>query len=274
MKQDITALKNTAQTMRKQILQLGFAAGNNGAHFAPALSIAEICAALYCNVMHIDTADFTNSDHFILSKGHGSLANYTAMHAAGLLDEATLTRFEENGGPLPGQPSKNLALGIECSSGSLGMGLAYGMGLALADSRKNNSRQTYVLLGDGECNEGSVWEAAQFAAHQKMTNITAIIDANHMQSDGDAAHILNNNPAAMWQGFGWQVITADGHSFDSLLAAFDTKSDGRPRVIVAATVKGKGVSFMENAREWHHGRLTQQQLDEALAQVTGGQTLC
>ena len=210
-------------------------------------------------------------DRFILSKGHGSLGYYTALTEAGFITKEQLFTFEENAGSLPGQPSLNMEMGIEFSSGSLGMGLALGGGVALAGKKQNRNFNVYVLLGDGECNEGSVWEAAMSASHYHLDNLVAIVDCNKMQSDGPTHTIMNmGDLAAKWSSFGFTPFAVDGHNvaalYDTLVIASEPK-EGRPTVVIANTVKGKGVSFMENDNTWHHNRLVQAQYDTAMSEL-------
>ena len=258
----VTICKEAARHIRVNIIQLAYSAGNIGAHLAPSLSIADILAVLYMDVMH-------QNDRLVLSKGHGALCWYAAMHEAGIISKETLDTFEQNGGSLPGQPSRNLDLGIEYSSGSLGLGMSYAAGLAW-DSKRRGIRDTiYVLLGDGELNEGIVWEGLMFAKQYKLDNIVAIVDRNGMQSDGYTKEIMNTDLEAMWSSFGWHVITCDGHNIEKLLDAFHAEKVERPTVIIADTIKGKGISFMENAREWHHNHLNQAQYETALSELGG-----
>jgi transketolase len=161
-------------------------------------------------------------------------------------------------------------LGLEYSNGTLGFGLSYGVGLALASYKTKNPFNVYVLLGDGECNEGSIWEAAMSAPHFKLTNLTVIVDLNSMQSDGKACDVLDIQLENMWKGFGWDVIKIeDGHSVSQLFDAFSrTNSNGKPRVIIAPTIKGKGISFMENNSEWHHGIVTKEVFEKAIEELS------
>jgi transketolase len=259
---DETELKSIAVSMRRNILNLAYSAGNNGAHIAPALSIVEIMAVIYFCAMNR-----ANRDAFVLSKGHGALAYYVSLFEAGIITYEQLTTYEENGGNLPGQPSKLAAWGIDYSGGSLGMGLAYGCGLALSNIMRGKQNKVFVLMGDGELNEGTVWESAFFAAHNRLSNLVAVVDKNSMQSDGYTSDILKMDIESLWQSSGWNVVVCNGHDFAALKQAFAALSDEKPTVIVAETTKGKGVSFMENNKEWHHNRLSEKQLNEALREL-------
>lgn len=254
-----------ARDMRQDILRMGLQTGLNGAHFGGGLSLVEIMAALYKSVMRVNPAAprWPERDRFILSKGHGAMAYYAALKQAGFVTDEELMTFKSNQTFLYGHPSMNPDKGIEFSSGSLGLGLALGVGTAIGlRKRGNNQSRVFVLMGDGECGEGSVWESAASAAHFGLTNLVAIIDKNGLQYDGPTRDVLNmDGIAEKWESFGWQARTVDGHNLAELLNAFEDLGN-QPTVIVANTVKGKGVSFMENNPAWHHNRLTQAQFDE------------
>lgn len=264
---ELTAL---SAVIRRQCLESGHAAGPGGAHFGPALSLVEIMAVLYGRILRVDPSTcFTpERDRLILSKGHGSLALYSALHAKGFIPEDVMATCESDGSRLPGQPIRDRHLGVEYSSGSLGMGLSYGLGIALSARLKSQPTHVYVVMGDGETNEGSVWEAAMAASHLALGNLTAIVDCNSLQSDGETAAILSMNHAALWKAAGWLVIEVpDGHSIPALLHAFEQHEVDRPRVILATTVKGRGISFMEGDPNWHHGALTSAQADLARSEL-------
>lgn len=257
---------------RSLIVRVGHAAGGQGAHFGPALSLVEVMTVLYGAVARNSAANPRDPerDRVILSKGHGSLALYAALHMRGYIDDAVLETAERDGSKLPGQPIRNLDLGIEFSSGSLGMGLAFGVGLALSARLQGSPRRAFVVMGDGETNEGSVWEAAMSAAHFGLGNLVAIVDVNDLQSDGPTSDIMSFNHAAAWSGFGWDVVEVDGHDVTALRETLSREVGDRPRCVLARTVKGKGVSFMENVAEWHHGRMTEAQYDTARAECPPG----
>lgn len=273
--QDDVALETcerAALEMRIDCLRMGSVTGLGGAHFGGGLSMVEIMASLYLGVMHVDATrpGWDERDRFILSKGHGAMAYYAALKQTGFITDDEMMRFKSNDTFLYGHPSMNPDRGIEFSSGSLGLGLALGVGTALGVRRKGNqSTRVYVLMGDGECNEGSVWESAASAAHFGLNNVFAIIDKNGLQYDGDTTAILSmDSMAAKWEAFGWTAHSVDGHDVRALLEAFHAPSD-KPTVVIANTVKGKGVSFMENNPSWHHNRLSPQQLEEAMAEQAG-----
>ncbi len=261
-----------ADSMRINVLRLAHRAGTKGAHLGGCLSVIEILAALYSGFMNVNPGNLNSKsrDRFILSKGNGSLAHYTALEASGLISEEQLLTFEQNGGPLPGAASLHPELGIEYSNGSLGFGLTYAVGLALAAEKSRQPYHVYVLMGDGECNEGSVWEAAMSAQHFRLANLTAIIDHNAMQSDGKTSDVMNIQLETMWRGFGWEVILVDdGHDVAAILDALTLpRAEQKPRVILARTVKGKGISFMENNNDWHHNTLSKELFDKAMAEIS------
>lgn len=262
MQQDtVASLTTMARRMRRNMLDMALAAGVQGAHVGPAMSMNDILAVLYGKVMRIDPRNplWEDRDRFLLSKGHGALALYVALAEAGIIPMDELKTYEAPESDLTGQPGLCVEKGIEIGSGSLGHGLAIGIGMALAGKKVHKDYQTYVLMGDGECNEGSVWEGAMSAAHLKLDNLTAIIDANGIQSDGVCEAILDMGPHEdKWRAFGWEAVVVDGHDITALLEVFAAPRQfpNRPRAIIAKTVKGKGVSFMENNNDWHHNRLT------------------
>lgn len=261
-----------AKRMRVNSLKMAHIAGANGAHMGSNLCIVDILAVLYGEVLNFKPEQPTWSarDRFILSKGHGSMTLFSALEAVGIISEEKLNTFSQNGGDLLCTSHIVPELGQEYSNGTLGFGLSYAVGLALASQLKKNPYHVYVLLGDGECNEGSIWEAAMLAQHLNLSNLTVIIDLNSMQSDGHINNVLNIDLEQMWKGSNWEVTTiSDGHSIPQLLDAFfQTNAAGRPRVIIAPTVKGKGISFMENNPEWHHGLVTKEVFEKGMIELS------
>lgn len=268
----IEMCKEAAKQMRMDALNMTKETGNTGAHIGGAMSMIEIMAVLYHGVMKYDTSnpEWEGRDRFILSKGHGVIAQYTAMKSVGILSEDELNTFKKNQTRLYAHPSMNMEIGIEFSSGSLGQGLSLGVGTALALKRKKNfDSRVFVLVGDGECNEGQIWEAAMSAAAYKLDNLIVIVDKNGLQYDGNTSEIMDMGSISdKWQTFGFETVTVDGHSVVQLLDVF-MKSYERPLAVIANTVKGKGVSFMENNALWHNNRLTDEQLVQALNEVGG-----
>lgn len=268
--QIILRCSHAAYKMRKNALKMSLTAGKNGAHLGGGLSMIEIMATLYMGVMNYKKSDlhWEERDRFILSKGHGVLALYTALEQAGILAEHELLEFKSNKTFLTGHPTMNIDKGIEFSSGSLGQGLSLGVGTCLALRRKGNTKsKCYVLLGDGECNEGSVWEAAMCAKQYNLNRLVAVIDSNKLQYDGETSEIMGmDNMKMRWEAFGWKALEVDGHDIGQLYDALTYASD-KPLVVIADTVKGKGISFMENNPVWHHAVLTQRQYEQAMNEL-------
>ena len=239
-----------------------------GAHFGPSLSCVEILVALYFQKMR-GKLTMHDRDRFIMSKNHGGLALYSVFVEKGLLTEEQLLAYNQDGSDLFGYP-KNIQIGVDYEGGSLGMGLSYGVGQALAAKLKKLDYHTFVLLGDGELNEGTVWEAFMSGAHFKLSNLTAIIDRNKFCIDGETEDVMAIEPLKdKILSFGWNVITCDGHDFNELIEAFDNLPSDKPTAVIANTVKGKGVSFMEYRREWHQARINKEQFEIAMNELEG-----
>ncbi|MHB1348188.1 MAG: transketolase [Candidatus Humimicrobiaceae bacterium] len=255
----ITKIEEAARIVRKDILCLGLKAGEKGAHIGPGLSIVEILAALYMGVMDYDSKNpaWPDRDRFILSKGHGVLGLYAVLTEVGILPFNILKSFYSEDSILAGHPSLNVEIGIEASTGSLGHGLSMGVGLALSAKMDKNDFNTYVLVGNGECNEGTIWEALMAASKYKLNNLTIIIDHNRFQADGLSSEIMDIEPLKdKLVSFGCFVREVDGHNIGDLLGVLNknNKSKDRPNAIIAHTVKGKGISFCENNKSYHHTR--------------------
>ncbi len=269
---EINKLQEMAKHMRLKAIELAHQSGKNGAHLGGGLSAIEILAVLYGHVLELTSENVrcNSRNRFVLSKGHGTLAYYTALMEAGILSKEMIDTYDMNGGLLPGQPVRNLDLGIETSSGSLGMGLSICVGMALGAQMQGVESYSYTLLGDGECNEGSVWEAAMSAIALHIRKIIVVVDCNGLQSDGLCKDVFPITPLRqIWEAFGWYVTEADGHDIASLCEAFDMCRDSnQASVILAKTTKGKGVSFMENQKEWHHGSLSEQLYQKAYEELT------
>jgi len=270
-KEIIKKIEQMTKNMRKNILDMSLEAGTESSHFGGGLSIVDITATLYGGVMKYDPKkpEWEDRDRFILSKGHGVLGYYTALSEIGLISKEELLTFEKSKSFLLGHPVMNRKKGIEFTNGSLGMGLSVGVGVAIAAKKKNKTHKIFVLIGDGECNEGSVWEAAMSAPHFKLDNIIAIIDKNNFQQTGSSVEILNTNSLnKKWTSFGWDVSELDGHNINELFENLNKKNtQGKPKLIIANTIKGKGFSFSENTNEWHHKILTKNQYDKAISEL-------
>ena len=265
-----TDLLDLCRQMRQDILEMIHAAGSG--HPGGSLSCVEILATLYFDVMRVDPAkpDDPNRDRFLLSKGHAAPALYCALAHKGFFDRSLLPTLLSLGSPLQGHPHLSSRPGLDCSSGSLGQGLSIANGLALAAKKQRRDYRTYCLLGDGEVQEGQVWEAAMTAAQFGLDNVCAIVDNNGVQLDGTTAEIMNVEPLGdKFRAFGWHVVGVDGHDVKALQLAFQlaATTKGRPTAIIAQTVKGKGVSFMENLCAWHGKSPNQEELAAALAEI-------
>jgi transketolase len=241
-------------------------------HIGGCLSVADILAALYGGVLHVDPErpDWPARDRFILSKGHGAAALYATLAERGFFPVEWLEEFCRDDGRLFGHVTSGRVPGVEVSAGSLGHGLPIGCGMALAAARDGSRTRVFVVLSDGECDEGSTWEAALFAGHHALENLVAIIDYNGIQSFGSVKEVLDLDPLAdKWRAFRWAAREVDGHDHAALATAFGAVpfEPGRPSMIVAHTVKGKGVSFMENDLAWHYRSPDDAQLAAALREI-------
>ncbi len=255
-----------AHAIRRIVLEQSWRA--HVGHIGSALSVADILAALYSGVLCITTPEDPDRDRFILSKGHAALALYAALHLRGWLSADELATFCGDG-TLVGVHPEHALRGIDFSTGSLGQGLSMGAGAALAARIQCSARRVVVLLSDAECNEGALWEAVMFAAHHRLTNLIAIIDANGQQALGYTRDVLDLSPLAhRWRAFGWDAHEVDGHSPAALidtLAGLDTGScdESAPHVIVAHTVFGRGVSYMERQIKWHYWPMSAEEYEQA-----------
>ncbi len=268
---DVQKVKDMANKMRRKILDISHSC-NVSAHIGGGLSIVDIMATLYSSVLSYDTKNpaWEDRDRFILSKGHGALGYYSALLEAGIISEEIFATFQTNESDLTAHPVMNIPLGIESSNGSLGQGLSMGVGLALAARRKTKKHRIYVLLGNGECNEGSVWEAIMSAANFKLDNLIAIVDDNGFQNEIEPSETILDTSGFVdkWESFGWNVCSVNGHNIPELYDAFvECNVKNKPKVVIAHTIKGKGISFMENNNEWHHNRLTKAHYDQALQEM-------
>ena len=239
-------------------------------HIGGCYSVTEILVTLYFEVLNIDPKNPRKDDRdiLLLSKAHSSPALYAILSKKGFFPKENLDTYYQDGGKLPGHLDKEAVPGIEFSFGSLGHGLSVGVGMALANKRMNNPGRVFVILGDGECNEGSIWEAAMFAPHHNLSNLTVVIDYNKIQSFGSTNEVINQEPIFdKWKSFGWKVLEINGHDHDALIDAFNSSHENLPKLIIANTVKGKGVSFMENSLDWHYKSPNDEQLELALKEL-------
>lgn len=247
----------------------------NASHVGSCLSAVDILAMLYGKVMHFDPQrpDWPDRDPFILSKGHACAALYAMLAESGFFPMAWLETYCQNGAQLAGHATHKGVPGVEVSTGSLGHGLPLGTGMALAARRDGKDRRVFVMLSDGECDEGSNWEAALFAPHHQLDNLVVIVDYNKIQSLGRVKEVIDLDPLAdKWRAFGWATRELDGHDLSALDDALSNVpfEPGRPSCIVAHTVKGKGVSFMEDKLKWHYSPPKGEELTQALAEIEAG----
>lgn len=263
-------LEDIAKKIRGKITEISHKSGTP--HLGSSLSCVDIIVAAYWTKLRIDPKDSLNRtrDRFILSKGHAVSTLYTALAMRGFFPESWLERFNEDGFCLPEHPSPHCVPGIEAATGSLGHGLSIGIGQALAGKIQNENYKVMVLMSDGECNEGSVWEAALFAPAQRLDNLVAIIDFNKWQATGRSEEVMNLSPLKeKWQAFGWDTYEIDGNDINALVNVFSSlpEGSGKPVAIIAHTVKGKGISFMEDDNNWHYRIPSLKEVDMAYAQL-------
>lgn len=266
-------LLRKARRARKDILRMSFS--SQVGHVGSAFSIVDVLVVLYFSVLHINPNKprWSGRDRFILSKGHAANALYAVLGERGFFPRIWLKTFCQDGGKL-GVHAEHTVPGVEWTTGSLGHGLSVGCGVALGirgvRGIKGRERRCFVLLSDAECDEGSTWEAALFAAHHKLDNLVAIIDYNKVQAFGTTEEVLGLEPLAdKWQAFGWRVLEVDGHDHRKLTDTFESLShNGKPTVIIAHTVRGKGVSFMEHEMKWHYVAPNEREYEEALKELS------
>ena len=269
---DHKGLNEITNVIRKDIVSMICKAKSG--HPGGSLSAVEILTALYFDQMNIDPTNpkMEDRDRFVLSKGHAAPALYATLAEKGYFDKEELNHLRQIGSILQGHPDMKKIPGIEMSTGSLGQGFSVACGMAMASKLDNAPWNVYALLGDGEVQEGIIWEAAMSASHYKLDNMIAILDYNGLQIDGEVESVMSINPIEdKFKTFGWNVITIDGHDFDQIFAALDMAKDtvDKPTMIIAKTVKGKGVSFMENQASWHGSAPSEEQLQQALSELGG-----
>lgn len=256
-------LARLATGIRREIILMAHRSA--GPHVGSALSCADILTTLYFGKMKLD--NWSQRDIFILSKAHASMALYATLAARRVMPSEMLASYccEEG---LPAHLDMQTGYGVECSAGSLGHGFNIGLGMASGFKLQGSGRQVYTIIGDGEAQEGSIWEGALFAPSHGLDNFTAVVDCNNLQGYGRATEICSFEPfAAKWRAFGWHVCEVDGHDHEKILAALDEDNKGKPKVIIARTIKGKGVSFMEDQLIWHYYIVTDEHRDAALKEL-------
>lgn len=261
-------MEEISRSIRRSVVKA--ISASNSSHSGTALSVVDILTVLYFKILNIDPTNPNKKDRdkFILSKGHGSIALYSTLAERGFFNKELLNKFYCDNGVLPGHLDKDAVPGIEVSSGSLGHGLSLGVGMAIANRVDRLNSKVYVVCGDGELNEGSMWEAIMFASHQKLIDLTLIVDYNKFQGYGKTNEIVTLEPLKdKFVAFGWEVLEVNGHSFEEIEKAL-LESRDKPKAIIAHTIKGKGVSYMENEFIWHYKSPNEEQLKKALEELS------
>ncbi len=266
----IKRLNSIAKQVREDIVRTSFL--SKSAHIAASLSAVDILVALYFEILNVNSDDPFSSDRdrFILSKGHACLGLYATLKRAGFINQVQLESFCRDGGCLGGHPELGRIAGLEASTGSLGHGLSIGEGMALSSKHDKKKNKVFVLLGDGECNEGTVWEAAMSSSHFKLDNICAIIDYNKLQATGKTQDVMSLEPLkSKWHAFGWEVKEINGHRMNEIVATLKRApfKKNKPSLVIAHTIKGKGISFMENKLIWHYRPPNQKEMNRALKEL-------
>lgn len=260
----IDVIRSKATEIRRNIIEGAFR--SKAPHVGSALSCADILATLYFGEMKLDP--WEKRDVCILSKGQAALSLYSALHSKGIISEREFSGYYLNNGTLPGHLDRFSARGVEVSAGSLGHGFSVGLGMAYGFKLSKEPRRVFAVIGDGESQEGAVWEGALFAPKLGIDNFTAIMDYNNLQGYGRATEMCSFEPLAdKWNAFGWKVLQVDGHDIDALLSSFTAPHEGRPKMIIARTTKGKGVSFMEDQLIWHYYIVTEEHRRKALEEL-------
>ncbi len=271
MSESIKELKESSLTARKNLIKMAYSAGSASAHVGGALSIIDVIVILFKSILKIRNGEkiLIERDKFILSKGHGCLAYYSVLINEGFIKEEELNSFEKSESDLMGHPIINKQKGIEFSTGSLAMGLSIGVGLAIAKKIKKTDNKVYVIIGDGECNEGAIWESAMSAYKYNLDNLIVILDKNNFQQTGSTKEIMDVfSLENKWKSFGWETTTIDGHNHEEILIELKKRNkENTPKVLIANTIKGKGVSLFENNNQWHHSIVSKKIFDDAILEL-------
>lgn len=265
MKEDLDQI---AREIRYRLIRLSHKA--KSAHLAGALSCVDLLVALYWRILRIDPSNpiDPSRDRLVFSKGHAVSALYAVLARRGFFSEELLTHYNKPGAKLPEQPCPGLTPGVEWATGSLGHGLGVGLGMARASKIQKNPHATFVIMSDGECQEGSVWEAAMLAPRLDLAPLTVLVDLNGWQATGRSREIMQMEPLAeKWTTFGWDACEIDGHSIPDILAALERPRDHRPRAIIARTIKGKGASFIEDDNNWHYRSPSAEEVEKAASEL-------
>ncbi len=260
-------IEKRALSIRRNIIEI--AAKSRTAHVGSSLSCTDILATCYFGLLEIEKDQWKSRDIFILSKGHAALCLYCSLYEKGMLSYEKLAGYMQNDGTLPAHLDRFSADGIEVSAGSLGHGFNVGLGMAYNYKLQGDSRKVVAVIGDGESQEGSIWEGAMFSSSYGIDNFTVFIDHNNLQGYGRPLEICGYEPIVeKWQSFGWDTVAVNGHDVGEMLEAFNRRREGRPRAIVCNTVKGKGVSFMEDELKWHYYIVTDELKEQALQELS------
>lgn len=268
---DIEELKKIAGEIRRDVIEISHSA--KVGHIGPALSIADILTVLYFKIMRVNPKKpkLKDRDRFILSKGHASSVLYAVLHKKGFFGEKTLKSYCQNGAFLAEHPESHIP-GVEATTGSLGHGLSLGVGMALAGKSDGLKYRVFVQLSDGECDEGSTWEAALSAGHFRLDNLVAIVDYNKLQAFGRTYDVMNLEPFSQkWEAFGWRTKEIDGHNLKQIVKTFEDLpiKKGRPNLIISHSLMGKGVSFMEDKLAWHYNTMKPEEYEQAVKELEG-----
>lgn len=259
-------LESIALNARRLIIEV--ACKSRSPHVGSSLSCVDILVALYFHILKINKNDWANRDIFILSKAHAAMALYTVLMLKSFIKEDVFWSYLQNDGKLPGHLDRFTAQPVEASAGSLGHGFNIALGMAHGYKLKGDKRKFFTVIGDGESEEGSIWEGAEFAAKLGIDNLAAVLDYNNLQGYGRPRELCHYEPVVdKWRAFGWEVIQVNGHDFAELVAAFESSNNGKPKIIIAHTIKGKGVSFMEDQLKWHYFTVTEQLKEKALQEL-------
>lgn len=269
---ELSRLQKVCNTTRKQIIQMVFDARSG--HIGGSLGSTELVVALYHHIMKHNgkRPDWPDRDRFVLSKGHCTPVLYATLANCGYFPKEDLKTFRRPGSHLQGHPYQPKTPGVEATTGALGIGFSTALGMALTAKNKGQKHYYYILCGDGEVQEGQIWEGAMFANKYRLDNVIAFIDRNYLQTDGNSEDIMPLDPLIpKWESFGWQAYKVDGHDLRAIIATiYDAKKSKRPAMIIANTIKGKGVSFMENAVGWHGGVPSEEETSKALKELENG----
>ena len=268
---DIATLDRISREVRHKLIEISERA--QSAHLAGSLSCVDLLVALYWTALRVDGANSTDPDRdrLIFSKGHAICALYVVLARRGFFPEEDLETYNQPGSHLPEQPCPGCAPGVEWATGSLGHGLGVGLGMALNAKIQNGPSRSFVVMSDGECQEGSVWEGAMLAPRLQLDNLIALVDFNKWQATGRSCEIMQMEPLKeKWKAFGWECREVDGHNLNEIVSALKAPVvEGKPRIIVAHTVKGKGASFMEDDNNWHYRSPTPQEVEQARIELLG-----